>query len=94
MTDLYKLIFSEEAEDDFAAHRKAGDKGVIKKLGKFFDELESHPYTGTGKPEALKHELSGFYSRKINEKHRLVYKVDDEEKEVYIVRAWGHYEDK
>ncbi len=58
------------------------------------DELTEHPTTGTGKPEVLKFGLSGFYSRRITQKHRLVYKVDNEQIIVLIISAIGHYIDK
>jgi len=48
------------------------------------------PWTGTGKPEALKHELSGFWSRRISHKDRLIYKFDD--RYIYVMAIGGHYE--
>jgi toxin YoeB len=53
------------------------------------DELTEHPYTGTGKPEPLKHQLSGCWSRRINREHRLVYEEQDEM--IIIHSAKGHY---
>lgn len=52
------------------------------------------PFKGIGSPEALKHELSGYWSRQINKKDRLIYRVDDNIVTVYIVSALGHYDDK
>jgi toxin YoeB len=55
-------------------------------------ELASHPYTGVGQPEPLKHDLSGYWSRRINKKDRLIYQVIEEpEKWVVIISALGHY---
>ena len=54
------------------------------------EELAQHPFTGTGKPEPLKHEFSGCWSRRINREHRLVYEVSDNI--VSILSAKGHYE--
>jgi len=68
----YALVFSKTAQQDIMRHRKSGDKLVLKKLEKLLHELLTHSYTGTGKPELLKHELQGFYSGSINKKHRLV----------------------
>ena len=53
------------------------------------EEISEHPFTGTGKPEALKHDLAGKWSRRINQEHRLIHEVKDEE--VKIVSLKGHY---
>ncbi len=90
----YKLVFSEIALDDIKKHKKSGDKGVLKKLEKLLNELMEHPTTGSGQPEQLKHELTGLYSRKINQKHRLVYSIDKEIVTVHVLSAWAHYGDK
>ena len=53
-----------------------------------------HPYSGTGKPELLKHNYAGYYSRRITQKHRLIYEINDQEITVLILSAAGHYQDK
>jgi len=53
--------------------------------------LRDHPCTGIGKPEELKYELKGFWSRRINKKDRLIYKVQEDIVTVYVVAALGHY---
>jgi len=53
------------------------------------EEISEHPFTGTGKPEALKHDLAGKWSRRINQEHRLIYEVNDNE--IKIVSLMGHY---
>ena len=58
---------------------------------KILNELKEHPYTGTGNPEELKYELSGFWSRRINKKDRLIYEVQEEVVTVFVVSAFGHY---
>jgi toxin YoeB len=63
-----------------------------KKIQKILSELEEHPYTGEGQPEALKYDLTGFWSRRINKKDRIVYKVEEEIVTVLVVSAMGHYE--
>jgi toxin YoeB len=57
-------------------------------------ELSETPYEGVGKPEALKHGLTGFWSREINKKDRLIYRVDEDIVTVFIIAAMGHYSDK
>ncbi|TZF82836.1 Txe/YoeB family addiction module toxin [Pedobacter sp. BS3] len=71
------------------ALKKAGEKVALKKIAILVDELTKHPFTGTGKPEPLRHNLSGLWSRRINQKHRLIYRV--EEDIVYIQSVKGHY---
>lgn len=64
---------------------------VIKKITTLLTEITIDPFSGTGKPEPLKYEFSGKWSRRINFEHRLVYEVLDET--VVIHSAYGHYED-
>lgn len=90
----YSLNLSPRAQRDIEALRKAGDKVSIKKINTLLVELVEHPYTGTGKPEDLKGNLSGLWSRRINQKDRLVYKVEEEVITVTVVQARGHYSDK
>jgi toxin YoeB len=85
----FHLDFTDKAKDDIAAHKKAGNKIVLNKLIILLKELEEHPYTGTGKPEPLKHTLSGCWSRRINREHRLIYEVADDI--IFILSAKGHY---
>jgi len=63
--------------------------GVFQKINSLVKECQRSPYTGSGKPEALKQNLSGFWSRRITEEHRLVYKVDDDI--LYIAQCRYHY---
>ena len=85
----YHLDFTDDANDDIDFHKKAGNKAVLKKLFTFLNELTEHPFTGTGKPEPLKHNLSGIWSRRINKEHRLIYEVEQDI--VLILSAKGHY---
>jgi len=57
-------------------------------------ELENTPFHGIGKPEKLKHQFSGLWSRRINQKDRLIYKVNEKIVTIFIVSAMGHYSDK
>lgn len=85
----YHLDFTDKAKEDIVTHKKSGNKAILKKLLVLLKELEEHPFTGTGKPEALKHNLSGMWSRRLNKEHRLVYQV--EEDTVFILSVKGHY---
>ncbi|RYX82637.1 Txe/YoeB family addiction module toxin, partial [bacterium] len=64
------------------------------KIDKIFKELAEHPQTGTGQPEQLKFGLAGYWSRQINKKDRLIYRIEDEVITVFVVSAVGHYGDK
>ncbi|MDR3339077.1 MAG: Txe/YoeB family addiction module toxin, partial [Candidatus Symbiothrix sp.] len=58
------------------------------------EELTEHPYTGTGKPEPLGYDLKGKWSRRITQKHRLIYQVHDKSITVDVLSAFGHYDEK
>jgi len=85
----YHLDFSKQAQKDIDFHKKSGNKTVVNKLLVLFTELTEHPFTGTGKPEQLKYNLFGFWSRRINHEHRLVYEVNEDS--VLVHSAKGHY---
>ncbi|CAN1500566.1 toxin_Txe_YoeB, addiction module toxin, Txe/YoeB family [Flavobacteriaceae bacterium] len=85
----YQLGFSDQAKSDIDFHKKSGNKAILKKLFVLLNEVTQHPFEGTGKPEPLKHSLTGSWSRKINLEHRLVYEVIQET--VLIYSAKGHY---
>lgn len=87
----YKLCYTKDALKDLKAFKKAGNKVLIKKIAALIKEIQLHPYTGTGKPEELKHELAGLWSRRINREHRIVYKVQNETITITILSIKGHY---
>ena len=70
-----KILFSERAWEDYL-HWQAMDRRMIKKINTLLKDITRNPYSGLGKPEALKHDLSGFWSRRIDAGNRLVYKFD------------------
>ena len=90
----YTLEFTKVALADIDKHKKSGDRTVLKKLDKLFNELMVNPRKGTGKPEQLKGDLGGLYSRRINKKHRLIYDIQDEIITVIVLSAHLHYGDK
>ncbi len=88
----YNLDFKETAKKEIAQIYKSGDKASSRKLDKIFLELENHPTIGIGNPESLKHQLSGYWSRRINKKDRLIYQIIEEpDNLVVVVSALGHY---
>jgi len=90
----FRVKIEKLAESHLKRHFKAGNKSSIKKITQILDELSETPFGGVGKPEALKHELSGFWSREINSKDRIIYKVQEDIVTVFVISAMGHYSDK
>jgi toxin YoeB len=90
----YELDYTPEAEKDVKTLQKSGDKSTILKLRKLLIELMEHPETGTGHPKPLSGDRKGQWSRRITNKHRLVYSIDEEKITILIISASGHYNDK
>ena len=83
-----QVTFSPQAKEDFDNWLKT-NKSVAKKIVQLIEAIRQNPFKGIGKPEPLKHQLSGYWSRRINKEHRLVYSVS--ENTVFILSAQGHY---
>jgi len=89
---MYNVIISERAKGDIRSHIRSGNIPLTRKIDRLIDELEINPRTGTGKPEPLKHDRAGQWSRRINNEHRLVYTIEDNVvKVVSVLSAKGHY---
>ena len=71
-----KLVFAEKAWEDYLYWQQT-DKKILRRINALIKEIIRAPFAGTGKPEPLKHALSGYWSRRINDEHRIVYKVQD-----------------
>ncbi len=87
-----ELRLTETAKKEISFFLKAGQKDVLKKIERLFAEIEKTPFAGTGKPEALKYNLSGMWSRRINQEHRIIYEVAADVVLIHSVR--GHYDVK
>lgn len=83
-----KLIFSDNAWEDYLFWQKT-DKNILRRINTLIKETKRNPFDGFGKPEPLKHALSGYWSRRINDEHRLVYKMSEDE--IHIVQLRYHY---
>lgn len=83
-----KLIFSENAWDDYLYWQRT-DKKVLKRINQLISDIQRSPFEGIGKPEPLKHALSGYWSRRIDSEHRIVYRTDDNA--VLIAQLRYHY---
>lgn len=83
-----KLIFSEAAWEDYLYWQQK-DKRMVERINKLIKEVQREPFTGIGKPESLKHALAGFWSRRVTDEHRMVYRVDGDS--LLIAQLRYHY---
>lgn len=90
---MYKLEYTDEAKLHMQ-RLKHDEPKAFQKMSNLLLELMEHPTTGTGHPEPLKGELQGRWSRRITKKHRLVYRIYNDEVLVLILSSYGHYDDK
>ncbi|MEG0993496.1 MAG: Txe/YoeB family addiction module toxin [Bacteroidales bacterium] len=90
---MYKVIITPNANDEMEQLKKSGEEAEVKRLQEMLSELALHPEIGIGKPEDLGGNMGGKWSRRINEKNRLVYQIDPDKKIVTVIRAIGHYKD-
>ncbi|HMT54943.1 MAG TPA: Txe/YoeB family addiction module toxin [Saprospiraceae bacterium] len=84
-----EIVLLPKAKEHIQYFSSTGNKKVLKKITQLLVDIQSNPYFGIGKPEPLKHKLSGLYSRRIDLEHRLIYEIDEEKIFVYSCR--GHY---
>ncbi|NOY70977.1 MAG: Txe/YoeB family addiction module toxin [Gammaproteobacteria bacterium] len=82
------LIFSDHAWDDYLYWQKT-DKKIVKRINSLVKDIQRSPFEGIGKPEPLKHALASYWSRRINNEHRMIYKVDSES--IYFAQLRYHY---
>lgn len=82
------LSFSKTAWEQYLFWQTT-DKATLKKINRLLKDIQRHPFEGVGKPEPLKNDLSGYWSRRITDEHRLVYKV--ERNSVLIIQCRYHY---
>ena len=82
------ILFHTDAWDDYQYFQE-NDIKTLEKINKLIKDISRSPFLGIGKPEALKHSLSGFWSRRINQEHRLIYTIKDNT--IYILQCRYHY---
>lgn len=83
-----KLVFATHAWEDYLYWQKTDNK-VLKRINTLIKDIQREPYDGIGKPEPLKHGLSGYWSRRINDEHRIVYRYKDDS--IQIAQLRFHY---
>ena len=84
-----KFVFVEESWEDYLYWQKT-DKKMLQKINALLKDISRTPFSGIGKPEALKHKYRGFWSRRIDQEHRLIYKIHEDE--IQIVKCRFHYD--
>jgi len=84
-----KYVFVDESWEDYLFWQKTNKK-YVKKINNLLKAISREPYSGIGKPEALKHNYQGFWSRRIDGEHRLIYKVKEDE--ILIAKCRFHYD--
>lgn len=89
-----QIDFSDKARKDLDFWIKSGNKGILNKIYSIIQDIQLHPFEGIGKPESLKYSLSGRWSRRINQEHRIIYRVTEEKtiEILNILSLKGHYE--
>ena len=82
-------VWSDDAWADYMYWHDQGDKNAIKKINRLIKDIDRHPFEGIGKPEPLKYELAGKWSRRITNEHRLIHRIANDM--MYIYSAKDHY---
>ena len=88
------IVFTTKVRKDLDFWIKSGNKNILNKITDLIEDIQLHPFEGIGKPEQLKYQLSGKWSRRINQEHRIIYKVTEENtiEILDILSLKGHYE--
>ena len=84
-----EIILSPKALKDLNLWKKSGNTGILKKIRALLESIDESPFEGIGQPEALKYNLKGLWSRRINKEHRMIYEVRGTELEIFSL--FGHY---
>ena len=82
------ILFTDDAWEDYLYWQET-DKKILKRINQLIKDIQRHPFEGLGKPEPLKHGFSGYWSRRITDEHRMVYKVADDA--LHIAQLRYHY---
>jgi toxin YoeB len=83
-----KLIFSEHSWEEYL-YWQAADRKVLARINTLIRDIQREPFSGLGKPEPLKHAFAGYWSRRINDEHRLIYRIQDNA--ILIAQLRYHY---
>lgn len=88
-----EVVYTPKAIEDLNYWKKSGNKIIQKRITNLINAIQENPYEGIGKPEPLKYNLSGAWSRRINQEHRLIYEINERNELVIldILSLRGHY---
>ena len=86
-----EIKFLPRAEEDLEYWKQTGNKRIMKRISALLADILKHPFTGIGKPEPLKGEQHGLWSRRITDEHRLVYSISNGRVYVYVLSLRYHY---
>ena len=89
-----EIVLLPQAQKDRDYWKKSGNKAIMERISALLKDIMEHPYTGIGKPEPLKYDLAGKWSRRINAEHRLIYSVNENIITVYVLSMRYHYSKK
>ena len=89
-----EIVLLEQAQKDRDYWKESGNKAIMNRITTLLKDIVEHPYTGIGKPEPLKYDLAGKWSRRINSEHRLIYSVNEDIVTVYVFAMRYHYSKK
>ena len=84
-----RYLFVDESWEDYLYWQKT-DKNVLKRINLLLKDISRNPFAGIGKPEPLKHNYRGYWSRRITDEHRLIYKIDKDE--IQVIKCRFHYD--
>jgi toxin YoeB len=84
-------LWHDEAWESYL-HWQTQDKKILKRINKLLQDIERNGYNGIGKPEPLKHDLSGYWSVRIDESNRIIFRIEDNKLEIW--QCGAHYQDK
>jgi toxin YoeB len=87
---MSKFLFTEDAWADYL-YWQSQDKKTLKRINQLLQDIERNGHSGIGKPEPLRGDLSGFWSRRIDDEHRIVYRISEDR--IEIIQCKGHYHD-
>ncbi len=84
-----EVAYSKKAKEDIDFWKNSGNQKIMTKISDLITAITLNPYTGIGKPERLRHHLTGYWSRRINQEHRIVYELTDNKLLIHSLK--GHY---
>lgn len=84
-----EIAYTQKALIDLELWRRSGNKAIQRKISEIIESMQQSPFEGIGKPEPLKHDLAGKWSRRISAEHRIIYQVQEDK--LFILSLHGHY---